>query len=146
MALAPRWVLVVDDDRAIRESTAWMLGDAGYMIREAADGRSALHILRASDVPFVVLLDYRMPGMDGHAVLLVVDADPELAAHHAFVLVTAERATISPDVECLLDQLDIPIVEKPFDMDQLLDVVDHAARRLLWIPPDPSISGSWVGI
>jgi CheY-like chemotaxis protein len=145
MAGVPPLVLVVDDDQAIRESTSWLLADAGYIVRQAADGRDALCALRESEAPLVVLLDYRMPGMDGQGVLLVVAAEPELAERNAFVLITAERASMPRAIERLLDELAIPIIEKPFDMDELLDVVAQAAHRLHWTPPETGAPPSWVG-
>jgi CheY-like chemotaxis protein len=60
------WVLVVDDDRAIRDSITSALQEAGYAVVTAGDGREALDCLaRAVFLPRVILLDLMMPVMDG---------------------------------------------------------------------------------
>ncbi len=62
----PACVLVVDDERAVRSVLARMLGLLGYATIEAEDGPSALETFRESgDSIDAVLLDLRMPGMDG---------------------------------------------------------------------------------
>ena len=69
-------VLVVDDDAALRESLAEALGDLGYMPVMAPDGSSALERLDRGRVD-AVLLDLRMPGLDGMEVLRRIRALPQ---------------------------------------------------------------------
>jgi two-component system response regulator HydG len=57
-------ILVVDDDRAFRVSTAELLRQDGYTVRAVADGQQAVDALR-SDRYDLMLLDLRMPGIDG---------------------------------------------------------------------------------
>jgi CheY-like chemotaxis protein len=64
-------ILVVDDDRIILESLAAALLDAGYTVRLAADGVSALAELRDFK-PDVLLSDLNMPGMGGCELLSIV--------------------------------------------------------------------------
>jgi DNA-binding response OmpR family regulator len=59
-------ILVVDDDVAIRESLALLLADEGYTVEQAGDGREALDVMDRR-WPSLVLLDLRMPVMDGWA-------------------------------------------------------------------------------
>jgi two-component system NtrC family response regulator len=61
-------ILIVDDDAALRESIAETLSDAGHAAEQAADGAAALQRVAAGGID-AVLLDLRMPGMDGLAVL-----------------------------------------------------------------------------
>ena len=61
-------ILIVDDDAALRGSIAETLADVGHVPITAADGTKALEILRRQKVD-AVLLDLRMPGMDGLEVL-----------------------------------------------------------------------------
>ena len=134
MPALPRHVLVVDDDRDIRESLAALLADMGYSVSTARDGREALAVLHETTHPAVVLLDYRMPVLDGYAVLCAATSDPELS-RHAFVLLTAEPNAISHPARLALDQLNAPFVEKPFDLEELLETIEGASRR----PPLPPI-------
>src|SRR3954454_3852527 len=66
----PNQVLVIDDDEAAREILVELLGRVGYHAFAAADGRSGLdHLNSAAVPPEAVLLDLRMPGIDGFEVL-----------------------------------------------------------------------------
>jgi two-component system, chemotaxis family, chemotaxis protein CheY len=129
MAVQAR-VLVVDDDDTIRETLRFALEDAGYTALEAADGLSALRVMRATTERMVVLLDLMMPGLDGAGVLGAVAGDARLSTQFACVLVTANTRTLTLAFANLLTNLHVPIVSKPFDVDRLLDIVDQASSRL----------------
>jgi DNA-binding NtrC family response regulator len=67
-------VLIIEDDRAMRESLAETLSDLGHRAIEAASGRIGLEIAAAESID-AILLDLRMPGMDGLEVLKRLRAD-----------------------------------------------------------------------
>ena len=71
-------VLVVDDDRAIRESLDRVLSLEGYAVTTAADGAAALELARCSDVDLIVL-DLMMPSIDGLTACRVLrsESDPD---------------------------------------------------------------------
>ncbi|HEV8189959.1 MAG TPA: response regulator [Ktedonobacterales bacterium] len=123
-------MLVVDDDDMIRETLAYLLEHAGYMVYEAKDGASALEHLRQSPDGMVVLLDLNMPGMDGRHLLRLVANDDHLATWHAFIVVTASQKTFPLEFATLLSNLHVPILPKPFDIDHLLHLVRQAEHRL----------------
>lgn len=127
--------LIVDDDRAIRESLRLALEGEGYVVAEAADGREALETLRASLYPMVTLVDLRMPRLDGEGLMREVLADDALAERHAYMLITANYHSLSRNMLNMLAQLSAPIVPKPFDLDTLLDTVQELADRLV-LPSD----------
>lgn len=133
-------VLVVDDDQAIRESLRLLLEAEGYQVEEASNGVAALDILNVSASPLVVLLDLRMPRLDGEGVLRAVVRDSYLASAHAYVLLTANFLAVSPPLAAILTQLHAPIMPKPFDLDALLEIVHQLACRL--IPPDDALASS----
>ena len=124
-------VLVVDDDRAIRETLRLLLEEEGYLVSEAADGQRALEILRDSAQPLVVVLDFMMPRLDGAGVLRAVVEDPVVAHRHAFVLVTANVQAIPKTLTRLLATLNVPILPKPLDLDDLLEIVEDGACRVV---------------
>ena len=121
-------VLVVDDDRALRRMVTMVLEDAEWDVLEAKDGLEALAMLRSNPNRLVVLLDWRMPIMSGEEVLDIVQADPELAARHAYVLLTANAAALSPHLKDLLRELGIPVIAKPFGIHELLYTVEKQAH------------------
>lgn len=123
-------VLVVEDDQEIREMTAGYLRDEGYTVYEAPDGKPALERLRTHPEGLVVLLDLMMPGMDGYAVLQAVAHESPLATRHAYILFTATAKTLPLKVVVMLKQLNVALVSKPFDLEQLLTAVQKAASTL----------------
>jgi CheY-like chemotaxis protein len=74
--LAPRRILVVDDNRDAAESLGMLLKLLGADVHVAYDGPEALEVL-ATYKPAVVLLDIGMPGMDGHEVARRIRHHPE---------------------------------------------------------------------
>lgn len=123
-------VLVVDDDEPIRDTLRSVLEDAGHAVTDAPDGVAALDVLRASPHRMVVLLDLRMPGMDGAGLLDTVAGDRTLATRHAYILMTANLQTLTLSFANLLTTLSVPVLRKPFDLDVVLDTVEQAAARL----------------
>jgi CheY-like chemotaxis protein len=73
----PKWILVADDDDAIRELWTLVLTRAGYRVLTACNGREALDLTRAV-VPDLIILDLRMPEMSGPAFLQAFDGAPVL--------------------------------------------------------------------
>jgi CheY-like chemotaxis protein len=124
------WVLVADDDPAVREMLHWVLQESGYGVCDAGDGVQALALLYANRQPLVVLLDYWMPRMTGGEVLRTVAGDPRVADRHAFVLMTSDPDGLPPALCALAAQRGIPIVAKPFELVTLLGVVAQATQRL----------------
>lgn len=122
-------VLIVDDDPSIRESLREVLEDEGHDVDEAPDGLEGLARIRATTDPMVVLLDLLMPRLNGNEVLNAVAADPQLTSQHAYVLLTAQPRYVSPALKELLARLSIPVMGKPFDMDELCDTIAQAASR-----------------
>lgn len=83
---APTSVLVVDDDEDIRTVIELTLGLKGYEVRCAEDGLEALEQLHADANASVILLDLRMPRMNGIEFLHALRSDPSLARIPVVVL------------------------------------------------------------
>lgn len=123
-------VCVVEDDPDIRETVRDLLADAGYSVVEAANGLEGLRILEGSVEPLVAVIDYRLPALNGCDLLETVANDAQLQARHTFIMMSASPQKTLEDCEDAIDDLDVPIVPKPFDIDQLLDAVREASERL----------------
>jgi CheY-like chemotaxis protein len=114
----PPLVLIVDDDQTLRDMLRDLLEDAGYRTATASDGAAGLDALcRAA--PDLVLLDVAMPIMDGLAFLR---RRSEKACREAVpVVVMSAQQRESEALKLGARQF----VSKPFDLDDLLGVVDR---------------------
>jgi CheY-like chemotaxis protein len=101
--------------------------DAEWEVLEAKDGPEALATLRACHSRLVVLLDWKMPEMSGEEVLCAVKADPALMARHTYVLISGNAANLSPHLSAVLHELSVPVLSKPFRIDELLRLVEAQA-------------------
>ena len=118
-------VLIVDDDPGIRESFRLILEDH-YDVLDVPDGPSALDVVRASQVD-LVLLDIRLPEMDGIEVLERIKAIDDGVE---VVLVTAVKTVRTAVAAMKLGAFDY--LTKPFEEDELLTVIGRAlAKRSL---------------
>ena len=115
-------VLVVDDDADIRFAAVMLLQSDGYTTIAAANGREALGLLRRGVRPKLILLDLRMPVMDGFAFRAAQLADPALA-RIPVVVVSADGPRVVPKAAKELRA--VAAVEKPVCGDELLDVVNE---------------------
>src|SRR5437016_8237725 len=115
-------VLVVDDDPGVRESFRLILEDH-YDVVDGADGPSALDVVRASAVD-LVLLDIRLPGMDGIEVLERIKA---LDEGIEVILVTAVKTVRTAVAAMKLGAFDY--LTKPFEEDELLSLSRRALER-----------------
>ena len=89
-------VLIVDDDRSIREAVGELLTDAGYEVRLAENGAVALDVVRGPHKPAMMLLDMMMPVMSGFEVLeLLEDGDVDLN-QVPIVVLSAFSAPLGP--------------------------------------------------
>jgi CheY-like chemotaxis protein len=123
-------VVVIEDDPDLRRIEHDLLENAGYTVQEAPDGAAGLSLLAGAEESVVVLVDYRMPHMDGYEMLKAVTNDHAELQRHAYVLVTANRVFLPPDFKRLLALQHIPIVEKPFEVDELLERVEEACEQI----------------
>jgi two-component system response regulator MprA len=117
-------ILVVDDERAVRESLRRALELEGYEIELAADGSEALYRLEGDAEPDAMILDVLMPGVDG----LEVCRRLRGTGSKLPVLMLTARAEVENRVEGLDAGAD-DYVTKPFALDELLARVRALLRR-----------------
>jgi len=87
MTMAKADILIVEDHPTMREAMRLVLEHEGFVIREAADGASALEMVREQQ-PDLMFLDLNIPGASGADVLQELKADPVTAAIRV-IIVTA---------------------------------------------------------
>jgi DNA-binding response OmpR family regulator len=115
-------VLVVDDDESIREYVDMALSEEGYEVITAPHGAAALDAI-AQSPPDLILLDMRMPVMDGREFSQAYRRTADVPA--PIVVLTASRDVSSSANEIRADGA----VAKPFDLDELLETVRVHCRR-----------------
>jgi CheY-like chemotaxis protein len=114
-------VLVVDDDPAILTTVSEILDLEGYHVRTAANGAEALEAI-AEELPGLVLLDMRMPVLDGWGFAAQLK---ERGISVPILVMTAAQSAQgwAKEIEA---QGYLP---KPFDLDDLLDQVEHLCQN-----------------
>ena len=115
-------VLLVDDERSFVETMVKRLRKRGLEIHTAFGGPEALALLDADDTIEVVILDIRMPGMDGMQTL------KEIKGRHPLVevIMLTAHGTVESGIEGM-KQGAFDYLLKPCDIAQLLDKVNEAA-------------------
>jgi CheY-like chemotaxis protein len=117
-------VLIVDDEHPIRDAFGDLLKDA-YLILKAIGGEEAIRLTYA-EKPDLLLLDLRMPGIDGYEVIQRLKSDPT-TSHIPIVVVTALTET-HDKVKGLLYGADDYLI-KPVDAEDLTEKVRQILRR-----------------
>ncbi len=117
-------ILVVDDERAVRESLRRALELEGYEIELADDGLAALETLQANGEPDAMILDVLMPGLDGLEVARRVRRDGSRLP----ILMLTARVEVDDRVAGLDAGAD-DYLTKPFALDELLARVRALLRR-----------------
>ncbi len=123
MAENAKHLLLVDDEAALREAIAERLTDHGFTVEQAASGEDAL--ARLSEFAFdIIITDLRLPGVDGSA---VVEAAVERYPHIIAIVVTG-YGTVKDAVDAIKHGA-WDFVSKPFQIDELLHVLDSALEQ-----------------
>jgi response regulator RpfG family c-di-GMP phosphodiesterase len=116
-------ILVVDDEKSIRESLKTYLNHCGYVIRICGDGESGLEAFKEQPSP-IVLTDLMMPGISGEELLEEVKKVDPLTE----VILMTGYGTIDSAVSAIKSGA-YDYVIKPFKMENLLHTIEKAARH-----------------
>ena len=118
-------VLVVDDDEDIRDVLRELLAEEGFYVRTAQNGREALEILK-EESGWIVLLDMRMPVLDGVAVLRELERNRRLQAANKIAVMSAGWEQLQ-DSSRLQNEIVKAFLPKPFELDTVVDVIHQLA-------------------
>jgi len=117
-------VHVVDDEESIRRSLDFLLRAAGFLVEKWEDGESFLQGANPAN-PGCVLLDVRMPGMDG----LQVQAEMAARGYNFPVVVLTGHGDIATAVRAMREGA-IDFLEKPFNRERLLQALEFGFAQL----------------
>jgi CheY-like chemotaxis protein len=123
LAMAPTGegsrVLVVDDESIIAQLIADVLGGEGFEVDTAPHGLAALDRL-ANRTYDIILSDLRMPELDGLGLFREIEQRyPQMLRRFVFITGTSEHT----DYQGFIDDVKVPVLTKPFDMMNLVRVV-----------------------
>ena len=119
-------IMLIDDDADTRMTIRDFLTAEGFVVHTARDGQHALHMLEKMDPPDLILLDYKMPVMDGKQFLAVQRRTPRLENIPVVILSAATREWSGAHLEVE------EVLSKPVDLEVLLGVVNQ-----IFAPPPP---------
>ncbi|MCQ2130780.1 MAG: sigma-54 dependent transcriptional regulator [Bacteroidales bacterium] len=120
-------ILIVDDERAIRNSLKEILGDEGYDVDVAESGAAALEMVDKEKYN-VIFCDIKMPGMDGVEVLDKMIAD---GVESAIVMISG-HGDIGTAVDCIKKGA-FDFIQKPLDLNRVLITIKNASERTVLV-------------
>ncbi len=129
-------ILIIDDDDQLRKSFEKLLTEEGYRIKTAASGEAGLNMTEA-EMPDLVVLDMRLPGMNGLETFQAVQAiEPKLP-----VIIITAYGTTETAIEAIKRGA-FDYILKPFDIPEMLALISKAleAGRLMRSPIDMDAS------
>jgi CheY-like chemotaxis protein len=112
-------ILLIDDEMDTRLALRDCLAEAGFIVHTARDGQHALHTLEKMDLPDLILLDYKMPVMDGKQFLSIQRRTPRLQGIPVVILSAATREWSGAHLEVE------EVLSKPVDLEVLLTTVNR---------------------
>lgn len=116
-------ILLVEDDPTIRSLLVELLGEEGYDVEWASNGRTGIEVACASH-PDLILMDLMLPILDGMTATRILKADQATRSIPIIAISAGTNLRIQAD--------DLPadgVVAKPFDLDTLLAAITVQLRR-----------------
>ena len=123
-------ILIVDDEENMRRTLADILIDEGYQVITAATGEEAVRLC-LKDIYRVILMDVRMPGIDG------VEAFRQIRRHQEGIRVILMSAYgIKALKEAALDEGAIAFLSKPLDLEKVIDLISEVKETAILVVED----------
>ena len=119
-----RSILLVDDEPDVRVMLRDFLEEEGFIVHTAREGQHALQVLEKINPPDLILLDYKMPIMDGRQFLSMQKRIPKLQTIPVVILSAATREWSGAHLEVE------EVLAKPVDLEVLLNTVNRICAEL----------------
>jgi DNA-binding response OmpR family regulator len=117
-------ILIIDDSNSIREELTNLLTFENYQVISAHDGEQGLELAK-KELPDFIICDIKMPKLDGISVAIELAKDKS-TSDILFIFLSA-GATIEDKEKA--EEMDIPLIIKPFNPEELLDLIYHCVRK-----------------
>ena len=125
----PWWVMVVDDDADVNALIVDMLCDEGIAARGLTQARAAMEMLEGASPPGFIIADLTMPEIGG--IDLVGRA--ELQGIKGMLITAADLRTVR-------SRLSAPVIRKPFEVDELISLVERHRPTVVDVPAQVACS------
>jgi DNA-binding response OmpR family regulator len=122
---SPWTILIVDDEPGVLRVLARVLESSGYCVLLATNGEEACELLEQRGVDYV-LMDLRMPSMSGQTLYHLISTQWPHLTNRVIVM------TGDPEAEDQIDWLglhDLPVLVKPFELSDVLDLIQQLVRE-----------------
>lgn len=119
-------VLLIEDDKIVRENTSEILELANYNVEMAENGKIGVALAKTFH-PDIIICDILMPVLDGYGVLQIVSKNPDLE-HIPFIFLTAK--THHEDLRKGMELGADDYLFKPFEESELLRAIDSRLKRV----------------
>jgi len=116
-------ILIIDDERSIRNSFGDILEEEGYQVEKAEDGTQGLELAQKEHFD-IIFCDIKMPGIDGVEVLETLTSEGCEAA----IIMISGHGDITTAVDCIKKGA-YDFIEKPLDLNRILITIKNAADR-----------------
>ena len=132
-------ILIIDDERAIRNSLGEILTDEGYEVDVAEDGMQGISMVDKEKYS-VIFCDIKMPGIDGTEVLEKLNA---MGTDAAIVMISG-HGDISTAVECIKKGA-FDFIPKPLDLNRILITIKNATEKVSLVKETRSLKKKVYG-
>ena len=132
-------ILIIDDERAIRNSLGEILSDEGYEVDVAENGSQGISMVDKEKYS-VIFCDIKMPGMDG---IEVLDKLSEMGCDAAVVMISG-HGDISTAVECIKKGA-FDFISKPLDLNRILITIKNATDKVSLVKETRSLKKKVYG-
>jgi CRP-like cAMP-binding protein/AmiR/NasT family two-component response regulator len=118
-------ILLIEDDKVVRENTAEILELAHYQVSTAEHGKKGVQLVKEFS-PELIICDIMMPELDGYGVLHILSKDPTTAGiPFIFLTAKAEKSEVRKGMELGADDY----LTKPFEETELLNAIETRLRK-----------------
>ena len=119
-----RKILVIDDSRVIRKMVKEMLPAQNFVIFEAKDGVEGFEMAK-KEVPWLIMLDFILPKMNGFQVYEALQQSPELS-RIPLIIMSGKKEEVTDKIPEPFDEKFIVFINKPFDKPELFEAIKKA--------------------
>lgn len=133
--MAPHKILVIDDSRVIRNMVRDMLPADNFEVIEAPDGLKGLELIQ-QERPWMIMLDFFLPRMNGYEVYENIQQSGELS-RIPLLLMSGRKEEVTSKIPEPFEEKYLVFIEKPFEQKALIAAIKKAMLLAQKRPPAP---------